>query len=72
MLAGAVTALFPALLPSSFDPANGITLSNAATGEYAMRVGFIWWLLGMRLAVGYLVFLYRMFRGKLQAGGEGY
>ena len=72
MLVGTATAVFPALLPSSFGPANDITLSNAASGAYALRVGFIWWTLGMCLAVGYFIFLYRMFRGKVQAGGEGY
>lgn len=72
MLAGAATALFPVLLPSSFGPVNDITLFNAAAGAYALRVGFIWWAVGMCLAVGYFIFLYRMFRGKVQAGGEGY
>jgi cytochrome bd ubiquinol oxidase subunit II len=72
MLVGAVTALFPVVLPSSFGPANDITIYNAATGSYALRVGFIWWAIGMCLALGYFVFLYRMFRGKVQLGEEGY
>jgi hypothetical protein len=46
---------------------------NAATGEYALRVGLIWWALGMGLAFGYFVFVYRMFRGKVRPGeGHGY
>jgi cytochrome d ubiquinol oxidase subunit II len=67
MLAGVAAALYPSLLPSSGDPARDITIYNAATGEYALRVGLIWWGLGMGLAFGYFVFVYRMFRGKVRA-----
>jgi cytochrome d ubiquinol oxidase subunit II len=73
MLAGAAAALYPSLLPSSDDPARDITIYNAATGEYALRVGLIWWGLGMCLAFGYFVFVYRMFRGKVRLEqGHGY
>src|SRR5260370_37238051 len=66
MLAGVAAALYPSLLPSSGDPARDIAIYNAATGEYALRVGLIWWGLGMCLAFGYFVFLYRMFPGKVR------
>ena len=66
MLAGVAAALYPSLLPSSGDPARDITIYNAATGEYALRVGLIWWGLGMCLAFSYFVFVYRMFRGKVR------
>jgi cytochrome d ubiquinol oxidase subunit II len=37
-----------------------------------MRVGLVWWSVGMVFALGYFVFVYRMFRGKvnLEEGGE--
>jgi len=72
MLAGVAVALYPSLLPSSEDPARDLTIYNTASGEYALRVGLIWWVLGMVLAFGYFVFVYRMFRGKVQveAGHE--
>jgi cytochrome bd ubiquinol oxidase subunit II len=66
MLGGVAVALYPSLLPSSSDPTRDITIYNAATGAYALRVGLIWWGLGMCLAFGYFVFVYRMFRGKLR------
>ena len=39
-----------------------------------MAVGFVWWSIGMVIALGYFVFLYRMFRGKvnLAEGQHGY
>lgn len=65
MLGGAAAALYPILLPSSGDPAGDITIYNAAAGSYALHVGLVWWALGMCLATGYFVFMYRMFRGKV-------
>jgi cytochrome d ubiquinol oxidase subunit II len=65
MLAGAAAALYPTLLPASGDAALNITIFNAAAGAHALRVGLIWWSGGMLLAVGYVVFIYRMFRGKV-------
>ncbi|GAC1507717.1 MAG: cytochrome d ubiquinol oxidase subunit II [Steroidobacteraceae bacterium] len=67
MLCGAAVALYPALLPSSADSGRDITIYNAASGHYALSVGLIWWGLGMALAIGYFVFVYRMFRGKVTA-----
>ena len=73
MLVGAAAALYPNLLVSSTDPALNITVYNARSGEYALESGLIWWSLGMAIAAGYFVFVYRMFRGKIvEAGGHGY
>jgi cytochrome bd ubiquinol oxidase subunit II len=65
-LAGVAAALYPALLPSSYGSRFDITIFNAAAGSYALRISFIWWGFGMALATGYFIFLYRMFKGKLQ------
>ncbi|QQS45000.1 MAG: cytochrome d ubiquinol oxidase subunit II [Acidobacteriota bacterium] len=65
MLVGAAYAMYPTLLPSSADPSLSLTIFNARTGDYSLRVGLIWWIVGMLLAVGYFVFLYRFFRGKV-------
>jgi cytochrome d ubiquinol oxidase subunit II len=73
MLGGAAFALYPYLLPASTNPAWGLTVHNARTGDYSLRVGLIWWGLGVVLAVGYFTFLYRSFRGKVALHeGEGY
>jgi len=74
MLVGAAAALYPNMLLSSTDPALNITVYNAKSGEYALSVGLIWWSIGMIIAIGYFVFVYRMFRGKVAetAGGHGY
>ena len=40
--------------------------------HHGLSVGFYWWTIGMVLAIGYFVFVYRMFRGKVRLDGEGY
>lgn len=73
MLVGAAYGLYPTLLPASTDPALSLTIFNTKTGDYSLRVGLIWWIVGMLLAVGYFTFLYRFFRGKVTLDeGEGY
>jgi len=72
MLVGAAFALYPVVLPASTDPARSLTIYNASAGHHGLSVGFIWWVLGMILTVGYFFFVYRMFRGKVQLEGEGY
>jgi cytochrome d ubiquinol oxidase subunit II len=74
MLVGAAAAVYPNLLTSTTDSKLNITVSNAASGAYSLSRGLIWWGFGMVLAIGYFVFVYRMFRGKVseQAGSNGY
>ena len=66
-LAGAAYALYPALLPSSGDPALALTIRNAAAGAASLWAGIAWWSMGMVIAVGYFVIVYTMFRGKVRA-----
>lgn len=71
MLVGAAAAVYPSLLLSSSDPSLNITIYNAHSGYYALSIGLIWWSFGMALALGYFIFVYRMFRGKIAAGEHG-
>jgi cytochrome d ubiquinol oxidase subunit II len=66
MLVGAVFSLYPVILPASTDPALNLTIQNSAAGPHGLRVGLMWWIPGMLIALGYFVFVYRMFRGKVQ------
>ena len=74
MMVGAAVGQYPALLPSITDPALDLTVARSRTGTYALQVGSIWWTLGMLLAIGYFIVVYRMFRGKvdLHSGGYGH
>jgi cytochrome d ubiquinol oxidase subunit II len=72
MLAGACWGLYPTLLPATTGTDRDITLSRAISGPHTLDVGLVWWGFGMVLAIGYVVFVYGKFRGKvdLHAGGH--
>jgi cytochrome d ubiquinol oxidase subunit II len=74
MLTSTVFGLYPLVLPASTDPSLSLTIYNASAPDYGLKVGLVWWVIGMALATGYFVFLYRHFMGKvrLEAEGEGY
>ena len=65
MLAGACWGLYPTLLPATTGAERDITLARAISGPHTLAVGLAWWGIGMALAVGYMVFVYGTFRGKV-------
>jgi cytochrome d ubiquinol oxidase subunit II len=69
MLSGAAFALYPTLLPASTGAAYSLTIDNARTGDYSLHVGLIWWIAGIVLAIGYFIFLYTAFGGKVKGYG---
>jgi cytochrome d ubiquinol oxidase subunit II len=71
MLGGAAFAMYPNLLSASTNPSYSLTIHNAKTGAYSLRVGLVWWLFGIALAIGYFTFIYRSFRGKVVLDEEG-
>jgi len=71
MLAGACWSVYPTLLPATTGAQYDITLQRAISGDYALGVGFVWWVVGMALAISYQVFTYSRFLGKAEVG-EGH
>jgi cytochrome d ubiquinol oxidase subunit II len=72
MLVGAVFALYPDVLPASTGPAYSLTIYNTAAARHGLLVGSVWWSLAAVLVIGYFVFVYRMFKGKVQLEGSGH
>jgi cytochrome bd ubiquinol oxidase subunit II len=70
MLVGAAFALYPVVLPAR-DHQYDLTIYNSAAASHGLRVGLAWWSFAAVLVVAYFVFVYRMFRGKVQLG-EGH
>jgi cytochrome d ubiquinol oxidase subunit II len=70
MLASVAFGLHPYLLPASTNVAYGLAVENAKAPEYGLRVGLIWWVIGMALATSYSVFSYRRFAGKVSSTAE--
>lgn len=72
MLGGAAFGLYPNVLPSTLSPEYNLTIWNTAAHSYGLRVGVIWWSIGITLAAIYFIYLYRSFRGKVTLEEEGY
>jgi len=70
MLASTAFGLYPDVLPA-VNPANSLTITNAATSQYGLVVGVAWWSFGMVLAIIYFVLIYRLFRGKVHVTETG-
>jgi cytochrome bd ubiquinol oxidase subunit II len=68
MLVGAAFALYPVVLPAR-DHQFDLTIQNTAAGIHGLNVGIVWWVFAAVIAVGYFVFVYRMFRGKVRLEG---
>jgi cytochrome d ubiquinol oxidase subunit II len=71
MLTSVVFGVYPMVLPAR-NPAFSLTVSNAKAGAYGLKVGLIWWVIGMILATIYFVFVYRSFAGKVTANTESH
>jgi cytochrome d ubiquinol oxidase subunit II len=65
MLAGACWGVYPSLLPATTGADRDITLSRALSGPHTLAVGIVWWIFGMALAIGYVIFVYSRFKGKV-------
>jgi cytochrome d ubiquinol oxidase subunit II len=76
MLTSVAFSLYPNVLPASTVRDYGLTVSNAKAADYGLKVGLIWWVIGMALATTYTIFTYRSFAGKIETAEskehEGY
>ncbi|MCA9743707.1 MAG: cytochrome d ubiquinol oxidase subunit II [Deferribacteres bacterium] len=74
MAASTAFGLYPNLLPASTSPEYSLTIFNTAAGEYGLKVGLVWWIIGISLTCLYFAYLFYSFRGKIKlpAQGEGY
>ena len=65
MLTSVVFGVYPYVLPACTKPAYSLTIYNASAAAYGLRIGLIWWVIGIALATGYFVFLYRHATGRI-------
>jgi cytochrome d ubiquinol oxidase subunit II len=73
MLASVVFGVYPLVLPAR-NPAYSLTIWNTKASAYGLKIGLIWWAIGMILAVGYSTLVYRSFAGKvvIEKDSHGY
>lgn len=68
MLTSVTFSLYPTVLPSSLDPFSALTIANSKAADHGLKIGLVWWLIGMSMAAGYTIFTYRSFAGKISTG----
>jgi cytochrome bd ubiquinol oxidase subunit II len=71
MLTSAVFGVYPMVLPAR-NPVYSMTVASAKAGDYGLKIGLVWWVIGMVLATGYFRFVYRSFAGKVPVSGKGH
>ena len=68
----AAVSLFPRLVPSNIDLAYSLTIYNASSTTGTLSTMLIIALIGMPIVIGYTIFIYRVFRGKVVLTKESY
>jgi cytochrome d ubiquinol oxidase subunit II len=75
MLTSVVFGVYPMVLPAR-NPVYSLTVAGVKAGAYGLKIGLVWWVIGMILAAGYFTFVYRSFAGKVvvkkDSHGHGY
>jgi cytochrome d ubiquinol oxidase subunit II len=69
---GVVGSIHYPNLVRATDPMLSITIANASSSVLTLKVMLIIALVGMPLVIGYTIFAYRVFKGKVRLDGEGY
>lgn len=72
LLASVGAGLYPVLLPSSIDPANDLTIYNAASAEPTLMVMFVVACIGLPFVLLYTAGVYYFFRGRVELDDESY
>ncbi len=65
-------SIFPRLVPAINDDALSLTIANSASSQLTLTVMAIIAAIGVPLVLFYFYLIYRIFAGKVRAGGEGY
>jgi cytochrome bd ubiquinol oxidase subunit II len=64
MLTSVVFGVYPKVLPAR-NTLYSLTVRTAKAGDYGLKIGLVWWIVGMILAAGYSTYVYRSFAGKV-------
>ena len=65
MLTSVAFGVSPNVLLSNSPPDLSLTIHNAASADHGLIVGLCWFVPGMALAMGYSLFVYRHFAGRV-------
>jgi cytochrome d ubiquinol oxidase subunit II len=69
---GMIGAIHYPNLVRAADPALSLTVANASSSALTLKVMLIIALVGMPMVIGYTIFAFRVFKGKVRPSNEGY
>jgi cytochrome d ubiquinol oxidase subunit II len=72
MLGATAAGVYPTVLKSTLSETFSLTVFNAKSGDLGLQIGLFWWIPAIVLAIGYFVYLFRAFRGKVTKATEGH
>ncbi len=72
MMGLSALSLFPRLVPSLGDLHYSLTIYNASSSEITLKTMLVIALIGMPLVIGYTIFIYRVFKGKVVITDDSY
>ena len=70
MLASVAFGLYPNILPASTSPTLSLTVENTKAAGHGLKIGLIWWIIGIIFATIYFVMAYRRLAGKVSESSE--
>jgi|GEM_PF-3066026 len=70
ILAATAASVWPVMLRSTLNPDWSLTAHNARVAASGLRKGFVWWIIGFPIVIGYFAMLFRLSRGKVQAAAK--
>ena len=70
LMATAAADLFPRLVPALGAPELSLTAANASSSELTLKTMLVLAVIGMPLVIGYTIWVYRAFRGKIDPDAE--
>jgi len=71
MLTSVVFGVYPKVLPAR-NPIYSLTVTTARAGDYGLKIGLAWWIVGILLATGYFTYVYRSFAGKVRVDKDSH
>lgn len=65
-------AIFPNLVPALNNPELSLTITNASSSALTLKTMLILALIGMPIVIGYTIWVYRIFSGKVKLNEDSY
>ena len=70
LLGATAASAWPNILISTLNAAYTLTAQKAANEQHTLQTGAIWWTMAIILAIGYFIYLFNSFRGKIAVDAD--